>query len=411
MSSAEDVRAEVEAWVDQNWDPELSVEQWWQRLADSGLARPMFAPPYGRGWGPAEARVVSAVIAEKGALGPAGGLGVLLAAPTILEHGTTEQIDRYVRPILDGTEGWCQLFSEPGAGSDLAGLQTKAERDGDEYVITGQKVWTSTGQYADFGMLVARTDSNLPKHQGLSYFAFPMLQDGVEVRPLKEMTGRSIFNEVFLDEARVPAANLIGGLNQGWAVTNTTLMVERSGIGGGHGGGSAALPGTVAGHLSRPAQSFVGLREALASGGVGSGRVNQLLSLAKEVGRNDDPIVRQELAKLYTKVEIIRMTSLYLKAGLGRTGGEGSMAKIRMTDAIRHAADVGNLLIGAYGQILGDDTLTAGSIQELTVFAPGPAIYGGTDEIQRNVIGERALGLPKEPGPDKNTPFNELLTN
>jgi len=165
----------------------------------------------------------------------------MLAAPTIAVHGTPEQQAAYIPPILDGTNAWCQLFSEPGAGSDLAGLGTKAELDGDEYVITGQKVWTSGGQYANWGMLIARTDVDVPKHQGISYFAFRMDQPGVDVRPLREMTGRAMFNEVFIDEARVPAANLIGGLNNGWAVANTTLMVERSSLGSG-GGGAMAQP-------------------------------------------------------------------------------------------------------------------------------------------------------------------------
>ena len=210
-------------------------------------------------------------IAARGALGAPAGLGLLLAAPTIASHGTREQIDTYVRDIVTGRQAWCQLFSEPAAGSDLAGLQSRAGRDGDEWIVNGQKVWTSGGQYADLGMLLARTDTHVPKHQGITYFAFPMHQPGVEVRPLREMTGRALFNEVFMTDARVADDAVIGGENHGWAVANTTLMNERSGLGSGAGSplGSGATPGTVAGHLERRAGDFVG------SGGrrtVGTGR-------------------------------------------------------------------------------------------------------------------------------------------
>jgi hypothetical protein len=202
----------------------------------------------------ADAVLVANEIAAFGALGAPAGLGLLLAAPTIATHGTQEQIDLYVRDIVTGQKAWCQLFSEPQAGSDLAGLQTKAIKDGDEWIINGQKVWTSGGQYADLGMLLARTDPDVPKHQGISYFAFDMHQDGVDVRPLKEMTGHALFNEVFLTDARVADSALIGGLNNGWAAANTTLMNERAGLGSGGGnaaGGGLAQPGTVMGMLSQ----------------------------------------------------------------------------------------------------------------------------------------------------------------
>ncbi|MEQ9162666.1 MAG: acyl-CoA dehydrogenase family protein, partial [Ilumatobacter fluminis] len=196
--------AGIDAWLDANWDPDLTVRAWWARLAADGLANPVLPPPFGRGWPRSRANALARAMMTRGALGPPAGLGMMLAAPTLLAHGSPELVERFVPRILDGEHGWCQLFSEPGAGSDLAGLQTRAERDGDEWVITGQKVWTSLGQWADYGILIARTAPDLPKHRGLSYFVFPMRQDGVEVRPLREMTGRALFNEVFIDEARVP---------------------------------------------------------------------------------------------------------------------------------------------------------------------------------------------------------------
>ena len=228
MPTAEDVRTEVKSWLEENWDPDLTVAEWWDRLARSGYAAPTFPEDaWGKGWGRDLAMVVNSAIAEHGAIGPPAGLGVLLAGPTIAAHGNERQKQEDLLRILNGQDAWCQLFSEPGAGSDLAGLQTKAIKDGDEWIVTGQKVWTSTAQLCNLGMLIARTDPDLPKHKGITYFKFDMTQPGVEVRPLREMTGRAMFNEVFIDNARVSDDDIIGGLNNGWAVTNTTLMAER----------------------------------------------------------------------------------------------------------------------------------------------------------------------------------------
>lgn len=245
-----DADLDVHAWLDENWSPDRTVGDWWRALADARLAHPMLPEPWGRNWSRTETAGLVHAMLERAALGPPSGLGMMLAAPTMIAHASDDLNARLLPSILDGQHGWCQLFSEPGAGSDLAGLQCRAERDGDEWVVTGQKVWTSLGQWADYGILIARTDPDAPKHRGITYFAFPMLQDGVEVRPLREMTGRALFNEVFIDEARVPHENIIGDVNDGWRVANTTLMVERSGIGGNNvAAPSAALPGTIAGHL------------------------------------------------------------------------------------------------------------------------------------------------------------------
>lgn len=411
MSGGE-LRSELDAWLAHNWDPEASVQEWWQRLAAAGLSNPTLGEPHGRSWGRSETRVLVEALRAAGAIGAPAGLGMLLAAPTVLEHGTPEQIERFVPAILNGTESWCQLFSEPGAGSDLAGLQTKAIRDGDEWIVTGQKVWTSEGAHADLGMLVARTDPEAPKHRGLTWFVLEMDQDGVEVRPLREMTGRSLFNEVFIDGARVPHANVIGELNDGWRVTNTTLMVERAGIGGSHGlAFAAAHPGSIAGHLNRPAGTFRGKRLPLAAGGVGPGTFNQLSTEARTRGRDGDPVVRQELAALHTDLEVMRLSAMRSRQKSQRTGGEGNLAKLRMTAALRRARSLASTILGPHMTLWGEGAATDGVLQEMAVFSPAPSIYGGTDEIQRNILGERVLGLPREPGPDPATPFRELPQN
>ena len=245
-SSTSDTRQalkdEVERWLDEHWDPELPVDDWWRLVAKAGWTAPHFPPEQGGRGLPLRAQAtVRAAFADHGALRPPGGLGLLLAAPTILTHGTPDQIARLVPPILEGQIGWCQLFSEPDAGSDLAGLKTRAVRDGDHWTITGQKVWSSDAMGADYGMLLARTDFGVPKHAGISWFAFPLDQPGVEIRPLREMTGEALFNEVFIDGAICADANLIGGEGNGWAVTQTTLHFERTGIGAG--GAHAGFPG------------------------------------------------------------------------------------------------------------------------------------------------------------------------
>jgi alkylation response protein AidB-like acyl-CoA dehydrogenase len=412
--SLDEVRAEVDAWVDANWDPDLTVGEWWSRLARAGLGSPTLPPELGgRGWPLDVTREANAVLSRRGVLGPPGGIGLMLSAPTIAAHGTPEQIARFMPRILDGSDGWCQLFSEPQAGSDLAGLVTRAERDGDEWVVTGQKVWTSTGQFADWGLLVARTDPDAPKHRGLTYFALPMRQPGVDVRPLREMTGRAVFNEVFLDRARVSDADRIGDLGDGWRVANTTLTYERSGIGHSGGAGfSAALPGSVAGHLERRAGDFVGVRGSLGVGQVSNRTVQMLIDLARSTGRADDPVIRQGLARVHTYNQLGRMTVWRAKADpSGRLAVEGNLAKLRNTIAVRLARELGNELLGPHGTLWGPDSLSGGYLQELTVFSPAPPIYGGTDEVQRNVVGERGLGLPKEPGPDRDTPFRLLPRN
>ena len=412
MTTAE-VRAELDAWLEENWDPDLTVADWWKRLYEARWTSPaMPVEAGGRGYGRSLTAEVSTGLAEANVVGPPTGLGLMLAAPTIAVHGTPEQVDRYIPEILDGTAAWCQLFSEPGAGSDLAGLQAKAVRDGDEWIITGQKVWTSGGHMAQKGMLIARTDPDAPKHQGITYFAIDMEQPGIEVRPLREMTGQALFNEVFLDEARVPDDAIIGGPGAGWAVANTTLAVERASLGGGGRHPISVPPGSIAGRLEKRVGDFTERvnRGPDGEGGRGMGTA-ALIGMARDAGNADDLVVRQEIAKLHILGEVNRLNMLRAKSGGSRTGAEGNLAKLAMSELVRRSRDVGNLIIGADGMLAASESATGGIVQEVTVFSPAPAIYGGTDQVQRNIIGERVLGLPKEPGPPKETPFRELLQN
>lgn len=408
--------AEVRAWLGDNWDPELSVGDWWERLAHSGWAVPAWPEEwFGKGLSRPEAAAVGATIAEFGALGPPAGLGLLLAGPTIVAHGTDEQKRRFVTPIVEGKEAWCQLFSEPEAGSDLASIRTSAVRDGDEWIINGQKVWTSGGHFADQGMLMARTDPTVPKHAGISYFGIDMHQDAIDTRPLKEMTGRALFNEVFLSDARVDDAALIGGEGNGWAVANTTLMFERAGLGaGGTAAAGAVVPGTVANQLGRRAGDFVGGARSGTAGAIAGRGAQVVIDLARDMGRLDDPVLRQEIMKLHVLGEVARMTGLRAKAA--RTAGIDiaglpNIAKLVMSEMTRMSRDIGPAVLGPAGTLTGADAPLGGMIAELTLFAPAVSIYGGTDQVQRNIIGERVLGLPKEPRTDKDVPFSELRSS
>jgi alkylation response protein AidB-like acyl-CoA dehydrogenase len=466
-TGADELLSELRAWLGNNWDPDLTVGQWWELLGLAGWSSPGLPEnAYGRSVARADAVLVSQEISKFGALGAPAGLGLLLAAPTIAVHGTQEQIDLYVRDIVTGKKAWCQLFSEPQAGSDLAGLQTKAVRDGDEWIINGQKVWTSGGQYADLGMLLARTDPDVPKHAGISYFAFEMGQDGVDVRPLREMTGHALFNEVFLTDARVADSALIGGVNNGWAAANTTLMNERAGLGSGGGnaaGGDSAPPGTALGALDRRAGDFVeggsGSSRRRSGSGNGNGKTGNrkakaeqgakgegsdeesgasgvfsvmrggpglLIRMAQKQGSSKDAGIRQDLARLYTLSELGRFNGLRLKAVKENGGdipGMPNISKLSMSQIVRLTRDLGLQIAGPAGTLHAydaDDKASlaqatgnpfAGGITEMALFAQAPSIYGGTDQVQRNIIGERVLGLPKEPNNDRVTPFSQLPKN
>jgi alkylation response protein AidB-like acyl-CoA dehydrogenase len=429
--AADELVVELKEWLAENWDPDLTVAEWWERLGTSGWGVPMWPVEwFGKSLSRGEAVRVQTTIANYGALPAPGGLGLLLAGPTITVHGTDEQKQRYLRDIVTGQKGWCQLFSEPGAGSDLAGLQARAVKDGDEWIVNGQKVWTSGGQVADLGMLIARTDPDQPKHAGITYFLIDMHQPGVDIRPLKEMTGRAMFNEVFLTDARVGDDTILGGLGNGWRVANTTLMFERSGLGAG--GGSAAVslatPGTVMGDLDKRAGDFIRTGGRAGSGAqtlFGAG-ARGLIQMAKVAGKSGDPALRQKLVHLHALGEVARFNNLRLKAAMAAgkdIPGLPNIAKLSMSEIVRQSRDIGLEIAGAYGTLHAYnaesrkalDAATGmpalAQVTESALFAQGPPIYGGTDQVQRNIIGERVLGLPKEPGFDKNMPFKDLPKN
>ena len=350
------------------------------------------------------------ILAQRKMLPPPYGMGNFLVVPTLMEHASEELQGRFIPGILDGRAGWCQLFSEPGAGSDLAGLQTRAERDGDEWVVHGQKVWTTGGQWADFAILVARTDPGVVKHRGLSYFVIPVRQAGVEVRPLREATGEAMFNEVFLDGARIPGNWVVGDVGDGWRITNTTLRHERAGIGGDFAGGGGAIPGTVAGHLDQPAGDLVG-----APGLIG-GRARRLDfpllgAMARQRRRTGDPVVRQQLARLYTLERVTEWHMGRIRAGSATTGAEGNLAKVRNSILVTTGRDAAGAILGPDALLTGPDAVEEGVAAEHIIRSVAPSIYGGTDQIQRNIIGERALGLPREPDPSRELPFDQLLHN
>ncbi len=404
------MESEAGAWFDANWDPDLPLRQWWSRLAESGWGFPTWPTDwYGRGIAPNLSRAVTAARRKAGAVGAPAGIAQNLAGPTILAHGTEEQKRRFLPGIVGG-EVWCQLFSEPGAGSDLASLQTRAELDGEEWVVNGQKVWTSGAQIARYGILIARTDPALPKHQGLSYFVIDMRQPGIEVRPIREMTGRSIFNEVFFTDAKVPAGNRIGELGEGWAVALTTLANERTMLSAGSFGSSGSAAGIRPTDLDAPAGRVAPDAETESSGS-GSGAGDLVRSLAETYGRRTDPVARQEIAQIHTLLEIARFTDLRVRAAVdagGRPGPEVSIGKLAASTLLRTMRETMFRLCGPYTTLWGDDSPLAGRMHEVGFSSYLISIGGGTDQVQRNIIGERVLGLPREPRADKDVPFREL---
>jgi alkylation response protein AidB-like acyl-CoA dehydrogenase len=340
-------------------------------MAEAGYVAPHWPRPWGLDATPAEQLEIDEVMRELRLHRPLNPIGIGWAGPTILHAGTEEQKERYLLPLLAGEETWCQLFSEPDAGSDLANLSTRAVRDGDEWVVNGQKIWTSLAQFSKFGILIARTDVDVPKHQGVSYFVCPMDTPGIEIRPIIEMTGTHTFNEVFLTDVRLPAENLVGEEHRGWELAKVTLGNERVSLSGGG---------------------------ALWGNGPSAG---DLLDLVRDRGGVADPVLRQRLAALHVEAEVLRL--IRLRTVTARIKGEppGPEASIRKAMADDHGQRIMELakdLAGSAGMLadagpLGAD---AGMWTHGFLFAPALTIGGGTSVVQRNIIAERVLGLPHD---------------
>jgi alkylation response protein AidB-like acyl-CoA dehydrogenase len=418
MTDLAEVRTQVAGWLAEAWDPELSLREWRIRLADSGWGCPTWPREWcGRGLPAAAASVVAEEFARAGAVGPPGGVGVSLAGPTILEHGSDELKERFIRPTVTGEIGWCQLFSEPGAGSDIAGLTTTAQPDGadrDGWVVSGQKVWNTSAHHADFGMLLARTDWDVPKHRGITYFILPMRQPGVEARPLRQMNGHASFNQVFLDQARVPAGNVVGAVGGGWTVALATLAHERRLA------AVAAPPPASAGRaLREAAQEWEQVMAPYRWYPQRAGRPDLVIERAIAAGRDTDPLVRQEIVRLITLAWSARWTAQRAAAAraAGRPPGpEGSLAKLASSNIARAAARVHALIAGPSGMLAGADDQTGGGggvgmLSEVLLSVPAVSIAGGTDQIQRTILAERILGLAKEAALDRDEPFRQVHRN
>jgi alkylation response protein AidB-like acyl-CoA dehydrogenase len=418
MTSHADIRSELRAWIAANWDPDLSLARWRALLADSGWACPAWPRDWcGRGLPPAAAAVVAGVLAADGVPGPPDGVGVALAAPVIIEYAPDELKRRLIRATVTGELTWCQLFSEPGAGSDLAGLATRAirdEPDGDGgWLVTGQKVWSTGAATADYGLLLARTDPDVPKHAGISCFALPMRQPGVEVRPLRQMNGHASFNEVFLDAARVPPGHMIGAPGAGWTVARATLARERR-LAASRPAPGPASKQTPAEQPGRAWQEAIAERTAAAEPHKWypqrAGRPDLVVARARAEGKAADPVIRQEIAKLIELAWSARWTAD--RAAAARAAGqppgpEGSLGKLASTRIARQAARVHALIGGPHAMLTGADSPLGGIVAEIILSVPAISIAGGTDEIQRTIIAERILGLPREPDADRDVPFRD----
>jgi alkylation response protein AidB-like acyl-CoA dehydrogenase len=371
-ASEQAFRDELRSWLAAN-DPGPEPEHdedahyawrrdWQRRLQDGGWAGVHWPREYGgRGATMTESAIFFEELGRARAPLPANVLGLLLAGPTIMLWGTEEQKERYLQPILSAEEIWCQGFSEPEAGSDLAALKTRAVKESDAWVVTGQKVWTSAAQHSKWCMLVARTDPQAPKHKGLTYFLMDMEQEAVQVRPLRQITGEAEFNELFIEGARIPEENVLGGVGNGWKVALTTLMNERAGL---------------AFFLQ------VRLRQVL----------DDLIAAAAERGLLEDAVIADRLGELHVKAEVLRLTAyrgLTAIEKYGQPGPEGSLTKWMWSETNQQLTQLA-------ADILGPEALTAGTRWSYELLrARGNTIEGGTTEILKNIVAERVLGLPR----------------
>ena len=357
---------------------------------DLGLAWVHFPEGYGGlGLSPKLQKTVQERLLPAGAPHPyaRNPIGYGMGAPTVVTHGSEEQKQRYLRPLFTGEEVWCQLFSEPGAGSDVASLSSRAVRDGDEWVVNGQKVWTTLAHISRWGMLVARTDPNQPKHKGLTYFVVDMHSPGVEVRPLRQITGEAEFNEVYFTDVRIPDSERLGDIGDGWRVSLTTLMNERVAIGG-------AIAPKGSGPIGEAVKVWEGLDEA-----------------------HRDPAKKDELMKLWIQAEINRLTNIRASQNRqkGTPGPEGSVGKLAFAETNKKVYEFCVELMGASGMLYGSYEMTApkqamghDTLQKAFLRARANSIEGGTSEIMRNILGERVLGLPGDIRVDKDLPWSKV---
>jgi alkylation response protein AidB-like acyl-CoA dehydrogenase len=384
--------AEARAFLAEHWSPDADRDAWYELVVDEGWSALRWPREwYGRNLPDDEAKQVEEVFAEAGAPGPGQDIYNLWAG-TMLAFGSDELKRLFLRRLLLDQVAMCLLYSEPGAGSDLAGIRTTAVRDGDEWVVNGQKVWTSGAASAEFGMLVARTDWDQPKHRGITFFWFPMRQPGVEVRPLRQMTGDARFNEVFITDGRVPDTHRLGELNKGWWVLQTALTYERAVMGVSRTGGSGRAGATAQAHGDIPRPDL------------------SLVKLAQEVGRADDPRIRQELVKLHEMRTVNDWNAERAKAVM-KAGGSSplaSLGKLAMAQILHFAGHLQGEILGMEATLDGDQNPRARDHNYSQQNAYFFSIGGGTDQIQRNIIGERILGLPKEPEVDRDMPFREV---
>jgi alkylation response protein AidB-like acyl-CoA dehydrogenase len=365
-------------------DPDLELKhvqesQAWQRtLFEAGWAGITWPKEYGgRGASPIEALIFAQEQARFDIPASVFAQGIGMAGPTLMAHGTTKQKERFLLPMLRGDEIWCQLFSEPGAGSDLASLSTSAVRDGDVYIVNGQKVWTSSAHFSDWGILLARTDFDAPKHRGITYFLVDMKTPGIDIRPLRQATGAAHFNEVFLTNVHIPVENVIGPVNGGWGVTMTTLVNERTLIGSGTGVGDA---------------------------------FGDIVRLARQFGRTTDPLVRQSLAAAYIRLQLLKYLGWRIQTAVAQNAQPGPESSVLKLGLSRHLTLTGDLVMslqGAEADLLDYSDPSSGrwTLQFLGQWQA--KLGGGTEQIQRNIIAERVLGLPAEPRVDKGMPFRQ----
>lgn len=412
-ATEESVRAEVSEWLKANWNPTFGLVEWRTKLIESGWGAPHYPKEwYGRGLPVKFNEIVDDEFSKIGAVTVCRAGIRTLAAATILDHGSDLHKEKFLRRILTGEDTWCQLFSEPGSGSDMAAATTRAELKGNKWVINGQKVWTTSAHKADWGLLLARTDWDQPKHKGLSYFLLNMRQPGVNVQPLRQMNFHASFNQVFITDAEVEPELQMGKNGEGWKIATTTLMHERRGAG-------ALRTWAVA--SNREGRIYAEEKAEIATTmepykwyPQRAGRVDLIMQQAKATGKINDPVVRQEIAKLLIMSKSAEWTAFRARAAqqLGRPQGpEGSLGKLIGSHVARSAARVHTMIDGANALLTGSDGTLDGVIAEVLISTPATSIAGGTDEIQRNIISERILQMPRDDSSDAKKPFRDVPRN